>query len=254
MRRSLASDDSASASSRAVVRFASVTASEADARASGTREPPHEPGERVPIVHAVTNDEIVLRPDFLDRARRVMHAGGPRVAVHVRAPRLGGRDLYELACKVAKLQSETRAWAVVNDRADIALASLARGVQLTSRSITPADAARFARDLWIGASIHSPADARAAADGGAHWLVVGHPVEDRERGEADRGTAFIERIAADHALPVIAIGGVRPEHVPALQAAGAYGVAVIRGVWNANDAGAAVIDYLSAHGTAGGRQ
>ena len=183
-----------------------------------------------------------------------MHAGGTRVAVHVRAPRLSGRDLYELATKVAQLQTETGAWAIVNDRADIALASLARGVQLTSRSITPADAVRFAPDLWIGASVHSPADARAAADGGAHWLVVGHPMEGAAHGEPDRGTAFIERIAADHALPVIAIGGVRPEHVPALRDAGAYGVAVIRGVWNANDAGAAVIDYLSAHGTPGGRQ
>ncbi len=204
-------------------------------------------------MHAVTNDEIVLRPDFLDRARRVMHAGGPRVAVHVRAPRLGGRDLYELACKVAQLQSETEAWAIVNDRADIALASGARGVQLTSRSITPADAARFAPDLWIGASVHSPDDARAAASGGAHWLVVGHAGEEGTLGEHDRSGAVIERFARDHALPVIVIGGVRPEHVPALRAAGAHGVAVIRGVWNANDAGAAVIDYLSAHGTSGGR-
>ena len=44
-------------------------------------------------------------------------------------------------------------------------------------------------------------------------------------------------------------GGVTDARV----AAGAYGVAVIRGVWNANDAGAAVIEYLSAHGTPGGR-
>ena len=236
-----------------VVRSASVIASEADARSPHAREPGHTPGERVPLLHAVTNDEIVLRPDFLDRARRVMQAGGPRVAVHVRAPRFGGRDLYELACKVAKLQAETGAWAIVNDRADIALASGARGVQLTSRSIAPADAVRFAPDLWIGASVHSPQDAREAADGGAHWLVVGHVVEDGPSRESDRGAAFIERVAQDHALPLIAIGGVKPEHVPALRAAGAYGVAVIRGVWHANDAGAAVIEYLSAHGTSGGR-
>jgi thiamine-phosphate diphosphorylase len=183
-----------------------------------------------------------------------MHAGGARVAVHVRAPQFGGRDLYELACRVAELQNETGAWVIVNDRADVALASGARGVQLTSRSITPADAVRFAPGLWIGASVHSPDDARDSVDGGAHWLVVGHSAEESAQGRTDRGTALIERIVADHVLPVIAIGGVRPEHVPALRAAGAYGVAVIRGVWNAHDAGAAVIDYLSAHGIPGGRQ
>jgi thiamine-phosphate diphosphorylase len=253
MRSLPASDVSASASWRVVARSASVTASGADERAPRARETERPSGDRVPLVHAVTSDEIVLRADFLERARHVMHAGGPAVAVHVRAPRLEGRDLYEIACKVASLQDETGAWAVVNDRTDIAAASGARAVQLTSRSISAADAARLAPGLWIGASVHSPEDARAAADGGAHWLVVGQAVQDVAPGESDRGSALIRRLAADHTLPIIAIGGVRPEHVAALRAAGAYGVAVIRGVWNANDAGAAVIDYLSAHGISGGR-
>jgi thiamine-phosphate diphosphorylase len=227
---------------------ASVTSSEPDAHATRAADE-----ERVPVVHAVTNDEIVLRADFLERARQVMQAGGARVAVHVRAPRLGGRDLYNLACGIAQLQNETGAWAVVNDRADVALASGARGVQLTSRSISAADAVQFAPDLWVGASVHSPQDARSAEEGGARWIVAGRATEDGATGEANRGTTFIERLAADRAVPIIAIGGVRPEHVPRLVAAGAYGVAVIRGVWNANDAGAAVIEYLSAHDTPGGR-
>lgn len=231
-----------------VVPSESVTGSERDARA--LRAADEDP---VPVVHAVTNDEIVLRTDFLERARQVMQAGGARVAVHVRAPRLGGRDLYDLACRIAELQNETGAWAVVNDRADVALASGARGVQLTSRSMSSADVVRFAPHLQVGASVHSPQDARSAEDGGARWIVVAHATESGAPGEADRGTGFIERLAADRAVPIIAIGGVKPDHLPSLRAAGAYGVAVIRGVWNANDAGAAVIDYLSAHGTAGGR-
>jgi len=210
--------------------------------------------ERVPVLHAVTNDEIVARPDFFERARRVMHAGGARVAVHVRAPRLHGRELHELATRIAALQTETGAWAVVNDRADVALTSGARGVQLTSRSMLPADARQFAPSLWIGASVHSQRDAREAADGGAGWLVAGHVFEtESHQGEAGRGIAFIERLAAEHSLPIIAIGGIRPEHVADLRSAGAHGIAVIRGVWNSSDAGASVIDYLSAHGALGGR-
>jgi len=228
--------------------FVSATSSEPElgaSRAAGA--------ERVPVVHAVTNDEIVLRADFLERAQNVMQAGGARVAVHVRAPRLGGRDLYRLASAIAQLQHVTGAWAVVNDRADVALASGARAVQLTSRSMAAADVVAFAPDLWVGASVHSSQDAQSAKVGGARWIVVGHATGDSTAGQVDRGAGFIERLAADPAMPVIAIGGVRPEDVPRLVAAGAYGVAVIRGVWNANDAGAAVIEYLSAHGTPGGR-
>jgi thiazole tautomerase (transcriptional regulator TenI) len=202
----------------------------------------------------VTSDEVVLGGDFVDRARRVMHAGGPRVAVHLRATKVNTRHLYELACRLADIQNETAAWLVINDRADLALTSGARGVQLTSRSISPREARRCAPTLALGASVHSEEDAQVAESAGATWLVAGHVFETRTHpGEEGRGIAFIEHLAARHTIPVIAIGGVRPEHVATLRTAGAYGVAVIRGVWHASDAGAAVIDYLSAHGAPGGR-
>ena len=210
--------------------------------------------DRLPLLHAVTSDDIIIRSDFIDRARRVMHAGGPRVAVHLRSARLAGRTLHEFACRIAELQEETGAWLVVNDRADVALTSGAKGVQLTSRSMLPDDARRAVPSLAIGASIHSEADAQLASDAGARWLVAGHVFEtDSHPGEQGRGPRFIQHIASAHSIPVIAIGGIRPEHVASLRAAGAYGVAVIRGVWHASDAGAAVIDYLSAHGAPGGR-
>ena len=225
----------------------SAIGSEADFGVSGAHD-----DARIPVLHAVTNDEIVLRVDFVERARRVMHAGGSRVAVHVRAPRLGARRLHDLASRIADLQAETGAWLVVTERADVALTSGARAVQLTSRSMSAADARMVAPALWIGASVHSVEDAQAAVDGGARWLVAGHIADaNRHRATDDSVAEFIARLAANHSLPIIAIGGIRPEHVSALKAAGAYGVAVIRGVWNASDGGAAVIDYLSAHGTPG---
>jgi thiamine-phosphate diphosphorylase len=212
------------------------------------------PNEPFPVLHAVTSDDIILRSDFVDRARRVMLAGGPRVAVHLRAARFSGRRIYELACQLAALQAETQAWLIVNDRADIALTSGARGIQLTSRSMTPADARICAPALAVGASVHSADDAADAAAAGARWLVAGHVFEtDSHPGETGRGPDFIRQLSSAHTIPVIAIGGVRPEHVASLRSSGAHGVAVIRGVWHASDAGAAVIDYLTAHGAPGGQ-
>ena len=212
------------------------------------------PDARLPVLHAVTSDDIILRTDFAERARRVMHAGGPRVAIHLRAARFTARYLYELACRLAALQNETGAWLIVNDRADLALTAGARGIQLTSRSMSPADARRCAPDIAVGASVHSSEDAADAVSAGARWIVAGHVFETESHpGEKGRGSEFIGQLARDHAVPLIAIGGVRPEHVNGLRAAGAYGVAVIRGVWHASDAGAAVIDYLSAHGAHGGQ-
>src|SRR5215218_4257877 len=138
-------DDCDSASWRAAEGSRSVTSSESEVAAPLTAI---RDADRIPVLHAVTTDEIVLRADFLERARRVMHAGGQRVAVHLRAPRLDGRRLFDLACRLAELQRESGAWLVVNDRADVALTSGARGVQLTSRSMSPADARRSAPTLF----------------------------------------------------------------------------------------------------------
>jgi thiamine-phosphate diphosphorylase len=209
----------------------------------------------LPVIHAVTSDEIVARDDFLSLAGAVMRVLGPRGAVHLRAPAATGQQLYRAAAALAPLQQTTGCWVVVNDRVDIALASAARGVQLTSRSLTTDDAARaiaaapLARTPAIGASVHSVDDARAVVAGGAAtWLVVGHVFATPSHvDEPGRGLAFLREVCGAVALPVIAIGGVRPDRVAALLAHGAYGVAAIRGIWRADDAEAAAGDYLSAH-------
>src|SRR5581483_4253186 len=147
-------------------------------------------------------------------------------------------------------QERWGAWLVVNDRIDLALAAGARGVQLTSRSIDVRDARRIAPapTLALGASVHSPEEAAAAAAGGASWVVTGHVFATPSHPDTPgRGVELVRRIAPAAGIPCIAIGGIRPEHVAALRGAGAHGVAAIRGIWDARDAERAAIDYLSGY-------
>jgi thiamine-phosphate diphosphorylase len=205
-------------------------------------------GGVVPIVHAVTSDEILAAPDFLGRARRVMRALGPRGAVHLRAARASAARLYALAVLLAETQRECGCLLVVNDRLDVALAAGAGGAQLTSRSLVVRDARRMAPSLPLGASAHDAADARAAATEGATWIVAGRVGAGRHPETGDwHGMAMLRAVVAAAAAPVIAIGGVRPDHVPAIRAAGAHGAAAIRGIWEAENAEAAAIAYLSSH-------
>ncbi|HEU4629688.1 MAG TPA: thiamine phosphate synthase [Gemmatimonadaceae bacterium] len=202
----------------------------------------------VPVVHAVTTPELVADAGFPARARAVMRALGARGAVHLRAPGLTARQLLEVALALGDAQRETGCWLVVNDRVDVALAAGVRGVQLTTRSMSPADARRIAPGLALGASVHDAAAAARAAAEGADWVVAGHVYATASHpGEAPGGEALVRDVAATARLPVIAIGGVRPEHVPALRRAGAHGVAVIRGVWAASDADRAATDYLASY-------
>lgn len=203
----------------------------------------------VPIVHAVTTDAILASSDFEPRARAVMIALGPRGALHLRARSLPAVQLYALAAELRPLQNATGCWLVVNDRLDIALAAGATGAQLASHSLTVADARAIAPGLALGASVHDAEQAADAAREGATWVVAGHVFDTPSHaGRPARGPDFITRVsAAAGAVPCIAIGGIRAEHVDALCAAGAHGVAVVRGIWHAADAARAATEYLSAH-------
>ena len=121
-----------------------------------------------PVVHAVTDSASVSHDWFLDRAAAVMRALGPRGAIHLRSSRLNGRQFHEIATLLGVLQRSTGCWLIVNDRADVAAATGARGVQLASHSMGIADALKVS-GLPVGASIHSVEEAIDAEQSGASW-------------------------------------------------------------------------------------
>jgi thiamine-phosphate diphosphorylase len=199
----------------------------------------------IPPLHVVTDDAVVARGDFLEQARQVLRAGGPGVVFHLRAPRAGGRCLYELAVALYETALADDAWLLVNDRVDVARAVPADGAHLGARGLSIADARRV---LWkadlLGVSVHSVDEAAAAQAEGADfvhagtiWPSASHP--DRPAA----GIGLVREIAA-LGIPTIAIGGVTPARVAEARQAGAAGVAVIRGVWDAPDPAAAVAEYL----------
>ena len=206
----------------------------------------------IPVIHAVTNDEVVAREDFIDMACAVMRMLGPRGALHLRAGRISGARFQSLAEGLAAAQSLTGGWLVVNDRVDVALAAGARGVQLTSRSLTASDARRIAPTLALGASVHDLDEGLVAVAAGADWLVAGHVFATvTHSGQAARGVPWVRSLVHATTVPVIAIGGVRTEHASELRRVGVHGMAVIRGIWDAPNAEQAASDYLSAYDDAG---
>jgi len=208
----------------------------------------------VPRIHAVTDDLILAHPEFTSRARGVMTALGPRGAVHLRARYLTAAQLYAIALALGDAQESTGCWLVVNERLDVALAAKTHAAQLTTRSLTVADARVVAGDLPLGASIHSVHEALEAERDGADWIVAGHVYPTASHaGAAERGVELVAEVTAKTTIPCIAIGGVRPANVGTLRDAGAWGVAAITGIWGAASAEAAATDYLSHYDGARGQ-
>lgn len=183
----------------------------------------------LPRLHAITDERIARSADVDAIARALADGGGTDLAIHARGRALTGSEHYELALRLSVLPSSL----FVNDRLDVALAVPTAGVQLGHGGV-PISAARALNPRWwIGKSVHDLAEADAARAEGADYLVVG-PVYASAT-HPDRPAIGLERLRETVALglPVIAIGGVTPERVRAVRAAGAYGIAAIRALWDA---------------------
>jgi thiamine-phosphate pyrophosphorylase len=209
------------------------------------------PAPVLPLLHVVTDDAVASAPEFLSRASAVLEAMGDRGALHLRGHALSGGRLYVLASALAPVAARCGAWLVINDRVDVALAAGVRRVQLTARSLTTAHVRAIPGQWQIGVSIHAPAEAPAAETAGASWVIAGNVFATPSHAGAGGGLPFVRAVAAATRLPVIAIGGIRPDAVAGLRHAGAAGVAVIRGVWDAGDAAGASTAYLTAYDAGG---
>jgi thiamine-phosphate pyrophosphorylase len=170
-------------------------------------------------------------------------------AVQVREKDLSAGDLASLCRRLREPTREHGALLIVNDRADVALAVGADAVQRTHASLTVAEIRAVAeKRLRIGASVHSWREAVAAEAEGADWIVFG-PIYDtlskRQYG-APQGLAKLERVASSVRVPVIAIGGIAPERVAEVRAAGAHGVAAISAILSADSPAIATRRFLEA--------
>jgi thiamine-phosphate pyrophosphorylase len=125
---------------------------------------------------------------------------------------------------------------LLNDRADVALAAGADGVHVGNDDIAPASLRRVVPARFIiGASVGAEDEIARAAE--ADYVGIG-PVY-AVGGGADAGVAIgvarFAELARLCGVPAVAIGGISPENVASVFAAGASGVAVISALFAAPD-------------------
>lgn len=196
----------------------------------------------LPRLHAITDERIARRPDVAQVAA-ALAAGAPGLALHARGHALTGLEHHTLAVLLSQPPgqpaTEPTSRLFVNDRLDIALAVGAHGVQLGRGSLSVSDARPLNPDWIVGRSVHSLAEAAAAAAEKPDYLLVGPVFATATHPDTEPLGVDVLREIAALGLPVIAIGGMTFDRVAAVRAAGASGVAAIRALWDAPDPEAA---------------
>ena len=179
----------------------------------------------------LVTDRRVCPPDELPGRVAAAIAGGVDV-VQLRDKEEPGGALLELA---VALREVTRGSAIllVNERADVAAASAADGVQLGEAAMPTAAVRPILPDgAIIGRSVHSVDGATEALASSADFLLVGTMFATRSHpGEEPSGPGLLRRIrAVGVSAPLLAIGGITAENVAQVMQAGADGAAVITAI------------------------
>jgi thiamine-phosphate pyrophosphorylase len=168
-----------------------------------------------------------------DRAAAAVRGGA--TMVQLRLPDESPRVLAEAARALRRAVEGVPL--LVVDRADVALATGADGVHVGSDGIVPAALRRVMPEAFIiGVSVGSDDD--VARTPGADYVGIGPVFVAGGAGAGIGGAIGLERfraLAAQCAMPAVAIGGITPDTAGAAVAAGATGVAVISALFGATD-------------------
>jgi thiamine-phosphate pyrophosphorylase len=163
---------------------------------------------------------------LVGQARRAVEVGVE--LIHIRERDLEGASLAALVSDLVALTRGSTTRVVVNDRIDVALVSGADGVHLRGDSISVAAARRLLPPPFlIGRSVHTVREASAAS--GADYLIAGSVFSSASKpGAAELlGVDGLRAIVRATAVPVLAIGGITPDRIAEVVAAGAAGIAAI---------------------------
>ena len=192
----------------------------------------------LPRVFALTTDAICRSATFVSRARAIA-ASGAGTALVVRAPAATIAEQAGWAEHTVALARPHQASVLVHARPDLARAAGADGVQLRRQDLMAAEARRVMGPGWIGVSVHDRPEAEAAIAEQADFLVAGNVFETTSHpGRPAKGLDWLAELC-ELGPPVIAIGGVTVERAPVVRAAGAWGIAAITALWEADDPRAA---------------
>ncbi len=180
----------------------------------------------LPTTMAITRAEIEGVERQLERLEEALAAG--LGLIQLRDKRMPPTQRRGFAEAVVRLAHDRGALVVINDDADLARRVGADGLHLSAAALaTCAERPDFA---WVGASCHSADEIAQAGDLELDYALLG-PVLPTPTHPEDPGLGWAEfsRRGAGNRLPVFALGGLQRDMLATAQAAGAHGIALMRG-------------------------
>ena len=156
--------------------------------------------------------------------------------LQLRRKGLSDRQLYGEAKEIREMCRERGITFIINDRPDIAEIVEADGVHLGEDDLDVGEVRKHFPDLIIGATAQTPEKAKKLEDKGADYIGCGAVF--RSPTKPDRkviGLEGLKKVVDEVSIPVVGIGGIKPENAVEVIRTGAKGVAVIESVFGSKN-------------------
>ena len=156
--------------------------------------------------------------------------------IQLREKNLSKKELYKEALAMRALMTKHKAFLIINDHIDIAMAVKADGVHLGQEDMPIAEARRImGRKMIIGISTHSLRQAKKAELDGADYIGFG-PIFHTSTKDAGRpkGLKALKKVRDHIDIPIVAIGGITSGNIKEILMSGADAAAIASGILRGN--------------------
>ena len=194
----------------------------------------------------LVTDRMLMNTRTLGEAVGQAVSGGCTL-VQLREKDISSLDFYALALEIKKITDSYGIPLIINDRIDIAMAAGAAGVHVGQNDI-PADIARkvIGKDMLLGVSVSSAAEAVNAAEAGADYLGVGAMFPTGTKRDAKFvSMEELGEIRRTVDIPIVVIGGINSENAMLFRPMGIDGLAVVSAVIARHDIKKAAVHLKS---------
>lgn len=176
-------------------------------------------------------------------------AGGATM-IQLREKELQGTRLKEEACRVQAVCRKSGIPFIINDNVELAIKIGADGVHVGQKDENPASIRqRTGKNFIMGVTAKTVAQAKTAEAQGADYLGSGAVFGTTSKTDAlPMDLQRLQEICRVVSLPVVAIGGIDKDNVGLLSGLGVAGVAVVSGIFKAENirqAAAALVQQMN---------
>ncbi|HYM85645.1 MAG TPA: Nudix family hydrolase [Pseudoxanthomonas sp.] len=198
---------------------------------------PMPPADRPVVAALLQPDRYLVTPEPGEDGKAWLACLSGAVSSGIRRVQLRARDReaqpawHELVVEAIALCRKAKAEVLVNGDIDLAR-ELGIGVHLRAAQLDGLSSRPLAEGLPVAASCHDVAELQLAQALGCDFAVLGSVLPTATHPDAAAlGWEGFAKLREAVSLPLYAIGGLSPQHIPPARQHGAQGIAAIRSLW-----------------------